>query len=163
MTEQIAIQLLNIGIPVALIITGFLTGSWIERRHFRNIIRREEELRNIPAFAIRRAPDDLTLSAPHLVTGSAVISIDYFKRFAAGLRGIVGGRIGSYESLYERARREAMIRMKLIAQREGSHIVLNVKLDTTRIYAGSRNATVSVEAVAYGTAYRLHDGPVQIH
>ena len=163
MPEQIATLLFNIGIPAVLVIAGFFTGSWIERRHFRNIIRREEDLRNIPAFAIRRVPDDLTLSAPHLVTGSAVISVDYFKRFAAGLRGIVGGRMGSYESLFERARREAMIRMKQTAQREGSQIVLNVKLDTTRIYAGSRNATVSVEAVAYGTAYRIHDESLQIH
>ena len=161
MPEQTATLLFNIGIPAILIIAGFVAGSWIERRHFRNIIRREEELRNVLAFAIRRAPDDLALSAPHLVAGSAVISVDYFKRFAAGLRGIVGGRMGSYESLFERARREAMIRMKQTAQRQGSHIVLNVKLDTTRIYAGSGNATVSVEAVAYGTAYRIHE-PAQI-
>ena len=159
MAEQTVSLLFNIGIPAILIIAGFFVGSWIERRHFRRIIRREDELRDILAFAIRRAPADLALSAPHLVTGSAVISVDYFKRFAASLRGIVGGRIGSYESLFERARREAMIRMKQTARREGSHIVLNVKLDTTRIYAGGRNATVSVEAVAYGTAYRRHDEP----
>lgn len=157
MTDQSISLLFNIGIPALLIFTGFFIGSWIERRHFRRILRREDELRDILAFAIRRAPDDLALAAPHLVTGSAVISVDYFKRFAAGLRGIVGGRIGSYESLFERARREALIRMKQAAQRDGSQIVLNVKLDTTRIYAGSRNATVSVEAVAYGTAYRQGD------
>ncbi len=159
MTEQTATLLFNIGVPAVLIIAGFFAGSWIERRHFRRIRKREDELGDILAFAIRRAPDDLALSAPQLVTGSAVISVDHFKRFAAGLKGIVGGRIGSYESLFERARREAIIRMKQAARREGGHIVLNVKLDTTRIYAGSRGGTVSVEAIAYGTAYRRHDEP----
>ena len=157
MSEQGISLLFNIGIPAVLIFAAFFTGSWIERRHFRRIRKREDELREILAFAIRRVPNDLSLSSPHLVTGSAVISVDYFKRFAAGLRGIIGGRIGSYESLFERARREAIIRMKQAALRDGSHIVLNLKLDTTRIYAGSGNATVSVEAVAYGTAYRRHD------
>lgn len=160
MSEPTVTLLFNIGVPALLIIAGFFVGSWIERRHFRRIRRREDELREILAFAIRRAPDDLNISAPHLVTGNAVISVDYFKRFAAGLRGIIGGRIGSYESLFERARREAIIRMKQTTQREGRHIVLNVKLDTTRIYAGSRRGTLSVEAMAYGTAYRRHDEPV---
>jgi len=162
-SEQTATLLFNLGIPAVLIVTAFFTGSWIERRHFRRIRKKEDELRDILAFAIRRAPDDLVLSAPLLVTGSAVISVDYFKQFAARLRGIVGGRIGSYESLFERARREAMIRMKETARREGSNIVLNVKLETVRIYAGAGGGTLSVEALAYGTAYRRPDEPAEIH
>jgi len=117
---------LNFGFPVALIVVAYFTGSLIERRHFRRIIKKENELRDILAFAIRRVPKDLALSEPKLVCGSAVISVDYFKKFAAGLRGIIGGRIGTYESLYERARREAIVRMKDDARRHGGNIVLNV-------------------------------------
>ena len=163
MSEQSVNLLINLGIPAVLIVAGFFIGSWVERRHFRHLRKSEDELRDILAFSIRRAPGDLALSAPHLVTGSAVISVDYFKQFAAGLRGIVGGRIGSYESLFERARREAMVRMKDTARRAGSNIVFNVKFDTTRIYAGAGGTTVSVEAVAYGTAYRRNDAPAEIH
>ena len=47
-----------------------------------------------------------------LVQGSAVISIDYFKRMLAALRNIVGGEVKSYETLVDRARREATLRMK---------------------------------------------------
>ena len=154
---------LNFGIPAVLIVFAFFIGSFIERRHFRRIMERESELRNILAFAIRRAPRDLALSEPKLVSGSAVISVDYFKRFAAGLRGIIGGRIGTYKSLFERARREALVRMKDDARRQGGNIVLNVKLETARIYAGGRNATVSVEALAYGTAYSQSDAGAEIH
>ena len=154
---------LNFGFPAVLIVVAYFTGSLIERRHFRRIIKKENELRDILAFAIRRAPKELALSEPRLVCGSAVISVDYFKKFAADLRGIIGGRIGAYESLFERARREAIVRMKDEARRHGGNIVLNVKLDTARIYAGGGRATVSVEAVAYGTAYSKSDAGAKVH
>jgi len=149
---------LNFGVPAVLIVVAYFTGSLIEQRHFRRIIKKENELRDILAFAIRRVPKDFALLEPKLVCGSAVISVDYFKKFAAGLRGIIGGRIGTYESLFERARREAIVRMKDEARRHGGNIVLNVKLETARIYAGGGRATVSVEAMAYGTAYSKSDG-----
>ena len=154
---------LNFGIPAVLIVVAYFTGSLIERRHFRRIIKKENELRDILAFAIRRVPKDLALSEPKLVCGSAVISVDYFKKFAADLRGIIGGRIGAYESLFERARREAIVRMKAEARRLGGNIVLNVKLETARIYAGGGRFTVSVEAVAYGTAYRTTDAVAEVY
>jgi uncharacterized protein YbjQ (UPF0145 family) len=46
------------------------------------------------------------------VSGSVVVSVDYFKRFLAGLRTLVGGRVTSYETLLDRARREAILRCK---------------------------------------------------
>ncbi len=163
MDEQFIGIVLNFGIPAVLIIVAYFTGSIIERRHFRRIIKKEHELSDILAFAIRRVPRDLELSDPKLICGSAVISVDYFKMFAARLRGIIGGRIGSYESLFERARREAIVRMKAEARRHGGSIVLNVKHETARIYAGGGRLTVSVEALAYGTAYRSHDAVAEVH
>jgi uncharacterized protein YbjQ (UPF0145 family) len=154
---------LNFWIPAVLIVVAYFTGSLIERRHFRRITKKENDLRDILSFAIRRVPKDLALSEPKLVCGSAVISVDYFKKFAASLRGLIGGRIGSYESLFERARREAIVRMKDDARRHGGNIVLNVKLETARIYAGGGRATVSVEAVAYGTAYSKSDAGTEVH
>ena len=162
--DELSLEIvLNFGIPVALIVVAYFTGSLIERRHFRRIIKKENELRDILAFAIRRVPKDLALSEPKLVCGSAVISVDYFKKFAAGLRGVIGGRIGTYESLYERARREAIVRMKDDARRHGGNIVLNVKLETVRINSGGGRAAVSVEAVAYGTAYSMSDAGAKVH
>ena len=162
--DELSLEIvLNFGIPVALIVVAYFTGSLFERRHFRRIIKKENELRDILAFAIRRVPQDLDLSEPKLVCGSAVISVDYFKTFAAGLRGIIGGRIGAYESLLERARREAIVRMKDDARRHGGNIVLNVKLESVRIYAGGGRATVSVEAMAYGTAYSKNDAGTEVH
>ncbi len=90
--------------------------------------------------------------------GSAVISIDYFKRFLAILRNIFGGRIRSYESLVDRARREAILRMKAEAKKNHADIIINFRMETSTIgrSANQKGQVGSVEALAYGTAISLH-------
>ena len=56
----------------------------------------------------------------------------------------------------ERARREAILRMKEDAHRLGANMVINVKLETASISKGAANQIGSVEVYAYGTA--LHAG-----
>ncbi|MGB5561182.1 MAG: YbjQ family protein, partial [Sedimenticolaceae bacterium] len=87
-----------------------------------------------------------------LVTGSTVISVDYFKRFLAALRSLFGGRIIAYESLLDRARRESLLRMKQQAAALGASMVFNVKYETASISKGRGNSIGSVEVLAYGTA-----------
>ena len=88
-----------------------------------------------------------------LVSGSVVISIDYFKQFVAGLRNLFGGRVTAYESLLERARREAILRMKEQARDLGADSVWNVRLETAAISQGAQRQQVgSMEVMAYGTA-----------
>ena len=94
----------------------------------------------------------LAQAASGLVMGNAVISADYFKPFLASLRKIFGGRLGAYESLVERARREAILRMKAEARARGAAMVFNVKLETSRVFKGRRRSVLSVEVLAYGTA-----------
>tara|TARA_Y100001934_G_C12303925_1_gene751413 strand:- start:612 stop:893 length:282 start_codon:yes stop_codon:yes gene_type:complete len=89
--------------------------------------------------------------------GSVVISLDYFKRFLAGLRSLVGGRVGSYESLLDRARRESLLRMKEVAIKGGYDAVINVRFETSRLASSGQNGsgTAGVELMAYGTAIKL--------
>jgi uncharacterized protein YbjQ (UPF0145 family) len=93
-----------------------------------------------------------------LVQGSAVISIDYFKRLLAVLRNIFGGRVKAYESLVDRARREATLRLKEQALARGADMVINLRLETSAIgnSANRKKQVGSVEAIAYGTAITLH-------
>ncbi len=144
---------LAIGLTLALIVVGLIVGSWLERRHFRSIARRDQALSDIRMFAFRKLPPGLALDDPALVSGSVVISVDKFKQFSAMLRGILGGTVSAYESLVERARREALLRMKAEAQRLGHPIILNVKFDTVRVGSGGGGA-LGFEVHAYGTAYR---------
>jgi len=81
-----------------------------------------------------------------------VISVDYFKVFVAGLKSLIGGRMTPYESLIDRARREAILRMKEQARELGATMIFNSKFELVSLYKGTRNTIQSVEGLAYGTA-----------
>ncbi|PKO40902.1 MAG: hypothetical protein CVU33_01740 [Betaproteobacteria bacterium HGW-Betaproteobacteria-6] len=139
---------------LVLLLLGYVFGQHAEKKHFRSIIEREKQLRGILTFSERRIPDEANLQGT-LVSGSVVISVDFFKNFVAGLRNLVGGRVSAYESLLERARREAVLRMKEKAQDFGAASVWNVRLETASIGKGRQQGGVgSVEVVAYGTAVK---------
>lgn len=137
---------------VSLLALGYGFGRYAEKRHYNSIIRREKELNRIPAVAQRFPPITAVPRKTELVTGSVVISVDYFKRFLASLRNLIGGRVRSYESLLDRARREAVLRMKEQADQLGAEMIFNIKLETSSIYKGRKNHVGSVEVLAYGTA-----------
>jgi uncharacterized protein YbjQ (UPF0145 family) len=138
---------------VGLLVLGYAFGTAAERRHLRSIRAREESMRTVMIFSARVPPDLARARAVRLVTGSVCISVDYFKSFVAGLRGLVGGRLTSYEGLIDRARREAILRMKQDAEAHlGPCKIFNVKLETASISKGLRGTLGTVEVLAYGTA-----------
>jgi len=139
-------------ILLILLATGYTFGQLAERRHYRSIIKREQMLRDLPVIATKFPPMYKTPPRSFLVTGSVVISVDYFKRFIAALRNLIGGRVTSYESLIDRARREAILRMKEQAVQMGGKMIFNVKLETASISKGAKDRIGSVEVLAYGTA-----------
>lgn len=147
--------LLNWGIIFGLLLLGYVCGSLAEKKHYRSIAERELKYLNLPAVSLKSVdiPDSQILSA-QMVFGNAVISIDYFKRFLAGLRNIFGGTVKSYESLIDRARREAVLRMKEMAGDAG--VIVNVRIETANIgMTAGKKGLGSVEAYAYGTALRV--------
>jgi uncharacterized protein YbjQ (UPF0145 family) len=60
----------------------------------------------------------------------------------------------SYETLLDRARREAVLRMKEEARRQGYRLIVNVKVESSNIAGGNRGGLPAVEAFAYGTALK---------
>ena len=136
------------GLFVALLVAGYTFGRIAEVRHLRRLVERELATNALPAIASRHPPTDRPYEQ-RLVGGSAVISSDYFKSFVAGLVNLFGGRVTVYESLIDRARREAALRMKAEAAALGAAYVFNVKFETTRIAVGRVGA---IEVLAYGTA-----------
>jgi uncharacterized protein YbjQ (UPF0145 family) len=149
--------MIDLIILVALLALGYGFGSYAESKHYKSIISRENELRSIPVVAARFPPNNKSLTDAALVSGSVVISVDYFKRFIAALRNLVGGGVSAYESLLDRARREAIIRMKAEAKAIHADIIFNVKLETASIHKGRKNGIGSVEVLAYGTALTKHN------
>lgn len=148
---------INLGLPLLLLSIAFVTGRVIEKRHYREIRKREIRWRNLPAVTFRTVPKAWDVEEAGLVTGSVVISVDHFKRFLAGLRMLVGGRVKSYESLLDRARREALLRMKAEAVERGYGAIMNVRLETSRLASSRRKgkSTAGVEVLAFGTGLRL--------
>lgn len=144
--------MIDLIVLLILLALGYGFGRITELKHYRSIIKREDKLRNIPVIASKYPPMSKIVSDPTLVAGNVVISIDYFKRFIATLRNLVGGPITSYESLIDRARREAILRMKAEAKKCGATMIFNIKIETASIYKGTKNSIGSVEVLAYGTA-----------
>ena len=144
--------MIDLLILLALLAIGYGAGRFAEYRHYQSIFKREDELRGLPAVATKFPPTDEQITDSFMVTGSVVVSVDYFKRFVANLRKLFGGRLKTYETLLDRARREAILRMKEEAQRGGAQLVFNVKLETASISKGRAQSIGSVEVLASGTA-----------
>jgi uncharacterized protein YbjQ (UPF0145 family) len=139
----------NIGIPLILLLVGYVVGQILEKRHYASIRLREQELKSIIALTTRIPPQGMRFEKIELVSGAVVVSSDYFKTFVAGFRNFFGGRFRGYETLLDRARREALLRLKAQAKAQGSALVIGVRYETSKI---SGSSTPSMEVIAYGTA-----------
>ena len=144
---------MSLGIFIFVTLVAYGIGTFVEKRHYKSIKKREIESLDLPAVNIKKAPTNKQIIGVQMVSGSAVISLDYFKRVVASLRMLLGGRVRTYESLIDRARREAILRMKQSCQFD-TGIILNVRVETSSIgkSANSKNQIGSIEAIAYGTA-----------
>ena len=140
-------------VTLILISLGYFFGRLAEKKHYKNIIAREKVMISLPAMASRMPPQDGNYDQM-LVSGSVVIANDYFKMFVAGLRNLFGGQMRSYETLLDRARREAVLRMKDKAKALGAEAVFNVKYEASNISGQSRKKMPVIEVHAYGTALR---------
>jgi uncharacterized protein YbjQ (UPF0145 family) len=145
------------GSVLVLMVVGYLAGGHLERRHLASLRYREHQLRGITTVTSRSAPKDWTVVEAGLVTGSVVVSVDYFKRILAGLRFLVGGPVRSYETLVARGRREALLRLKERTRRQGFHAVINVRIETSCLASSGQEGKglAGVEVLAYGTAVKL--------
>jgi len=151
---NILLQNIDLVLFMLLAVLGYSVGTWAEKRHYRSIKKREKELLSLAVITAEGSFPGGCIADAALVTGSVVISIDYFKRLLAILRNIFGGRVKSYESLIDRARREAILRMKEQAHAMGAGMIISLRLETATIgrSANKKKRIGSVEAIADGTA-----------
>jgi uncharacterized protein YbjQ (UPF0145 family) len=137
---------------VVLVTLGYFFGRRAEKKHIKRLIEREAVLNALPAMASRIPPSDGEYDQM-LVSGSVVIANDYFKTFVASLRNLFGGGISTYETLLDRARREAVLRMKDQAKALGADAIFNVKYEASNI-SGQYKKLPILEVHAYGTALK---------
>lgn len=86
-----------------------------------------------------------------MVNGEAILGANVFKDFFAGIRDIVGGRSGAYESELQKARDIAVEEMVEQARRMGANAVVGVDVDYETV---GQNGSMLMVA-ASGTAVIL--------
>lgn len=144
----------------ALLLLGYVVGGHNERKHFHSLEIRESQTAHLLTTQLRSFPLLVAgQSPPTVLIGEAVISSDYMKTFLAFLRNIFGGEVKGFRSILERARREALVRLKEQAHQQGYNAVCNVRFETVDLAgrgAHSKNkivlAAILVTATAYHTA-----------
>lgn len=133
---------------------GYFVGKSLEQKHYVSLRLRESQTHSLPVTNLGRLQPLPAAAAAQLVVGSVVVSSDYFKTFVAGFMNLFGGNLTVYESLLERGRREAILRMKEAALTWEATRIVNVRLETADLGSQGGNGLVSVEVIAYGTALK---------
>ena len=128
---------------------GWGFGRHIEQKHLCELDEKEKQFAHIRIDTHRFVE---TSATGQLVSSNVVISHDYFKYVIANIQNFFGGRLTSYESVVERARREAIIRLKQEAHAMGANHIMGIRLNTTEL--GMQGGMV--EVFAYGTAIINH-------
>lgn len=86
-----------------------------------------------------------------VVTGEVIVGANLFKDLFAGIRDIVGGRAGAYESTLREARQQAFGEMEAEARSLGGNAVIGVDIDYEVIGKEGSMLMVTVS----GTAVQL--------
>ena len=149
MNNSLTQMLVNYVPLVILFVVGWFFGSRHERQHLARLLVSEREVRHIIVSSERFYRPKLAAdSEGELVLGSVVIAQDYFKMVIAKVLSFFGKNLTTYETLLDRARREALVRMRIQAQLKGYNHIYGLRLEVSNInQLGSM-----VEAIAYGTA-----------
>ena len=156
MNNSLTQMLINYAPFILLFAAGWFFGSRHERQHLAQLSIAEQELSHIMVSSERfYVPKLVANTEGELVLGSVVIAQDYFKMIIARVLSIFGKNLTTYETLLDRARREALVRMRTEAQAKGYNHIYGLRLEVSNInQLGSM-----VEAIAYGTAVNSREQP----
>jgi uncharacterized protein YbjQ (UPF0145 family) len=143
--------------PLWLPIVCGVIGTITEKKHYESIHVRERASAHVPVIPTVVSDDSRSVASAVMVTGSTVISPDSFRRFLASIRNIFGGRLRSYESMLDRGRREAILRMK--EQAPDADAIVNFRMETSKIGGQQKKQSIiAIEVLAYGTALKYGAG-----
>jgi len=88
-----------------------------------------------------------------VVTAEVVYGSNFLRDFLASIRDIIGGRTGSYESLFEEGQRKAIEELEQRAQRLGADAVVGIAVDTGTINVDQSGVLLVITAT--GTAVKI--------
>ncbi|MDG4718381.1 MULTISPECIES: M48 family metallopeptidase [Thalassospira] len=129
---------------IILIGIAYLTGRLADRAHERALKRDEALLPHQILNSGDAIPENTTLHTTKMVTGKVVIAEDRFRNLLARLRIFVGGRLAAHEAAVIRAKREAILRLRINAK--GASHIIGLRFQSAEISRGM------IEMIASGTA-----------
>lgn len=133
----------------------YFIGKHFEKKHFASIREREAKYVQMSLVPSDLMDDNRGVEAMGLVVGAVVIGSDPFKRYIATLVNLVGGRVSVFETILDRARREAILRLKEKASALRADEIVNFRMESMSISGGKDAKPMGiVEVMAYGTAVR---------
>jgi len=132
---------------------GLVFGRYIEQKHYRSILWREKRLIGMPIITGRWQDEITPTQEGVFVHGSVVVASDYFKTVASSLKSVFGGNLQNYEALLDRGRREAILRMKEQANKQGVQKIINLRFETSTVgrAASGKGFLPCVEIHCYAT------------
>ena len=154
--------LIGLGLTALLLVVTFFIGQKGERDHFEDLRRREARLRSMPVTTFETLPPDWTPITSGIVTGSVVMSADYFKQFVAGFKKFFGGRLTVLKRLISGPPLLAVASnpQRTLFMKHSS--LINVRIEGSRINRSGtqKEGVVAVEMLAYGTGIKRGRKPV---
>lgn len=152
--DIIAILMNNFAIvsAVLLFFVGWAFGGLNERKHLARLDKDEQAYRDIIVSSERFYRVN-SQQGSQLVVGNVVVAQDRFKMVIAQFLSIFGKNLMTYETLLERGRREAIVRMKARAHLAGYDAVMGVRLEISNVGANDPSGD-AIEVIAYGTAFK---------
>lgn len=131
---------------LVLVAIGWYFGTRAERGHLKSLIIDEQKYQHIQASS-ERFYEPKGVNESILVVGSVVIAQDKFKQAVAAILSLFGKNLTVYETLLDRARREAVLRAKRQANDAGCRALYGLRFEMTEVEGG-------VEVLAYGVAVK---------
>lgn len=131
---------------LVLVAIGWYFGTRAERGHLKSLIIDEQKYQHIQVSS-ERFYEPKGVNESILVVGSVVIAQDKFKQAVAAILSLFGKNLTVYETLLDRARREAVLRAKRQANDAGCHALYGLRFEMTEVQGG-------VEILAYSVAVK---------
>ena len=146
-------------IPILLIIIGGLVGGQIMKSMQKNLIKREQGIRQKYG---KDTLSSLSMTAKKEVTGtgivmaSLVVGPNYWQQFVSKILSLFGGNLNYYDQVIALGRNEAMQRLREAADTAGWDEVVNVRLETSKLtpMVSNKESRKAMELFAYGTGIR---------
>lgn len=148
------------GLYLFLLILGsfYVLSYIIEISHLEDLEKREQYYRDkVIVNNLRKISENINVKEVFLCVGNVVIGANYYKRFIASLKQLIGGHLKGFEMIIERAYREALLRLVEKAYHNGADMVINVRFETVCLGRTNRRGKVNssmLEVLAYGTAIK---------